>query len=203
MSFFEPPPPPPEPPQPVEMPEWLGPPDNVIPGAFPLELVLARTEDVAVFVEHGRAFPNGWQFTFGLLLREHDRHPHHHPMVDWHTAPGEISDDAVRFGIALADGRKATVFDRPAFPGQDGPAPDVVLRPGGGGGGGGRWERRFWAWPLPPEGPVAFVVEWPKRGIELTRTEIDSEPIRAAATRALEVWPEQGPQPGRGWVRAR
>jgi hypothetical protein len=48
----------------------------------------------------------------------------------------------------------------------------------------------YWVWPLPPEGPLAFVCEWPIADIPETRTEIDSALLRDAAADAVIVWPE-------------
>jgi hypothetical protein len=47
--------------------------------------------------------------------------------------------------------------------------------------------------PLPPEGPVSFVVAWPSFGIPESRTVLDSAPILAAAGRAQLLWPPQPP----------
>ena len=56
-----------------------------------------------------------------------------------------------------------------------------VLMPRGGSGSLERWHGAYWVWPLPPEGPVAFVCEWPIADIPLTRYELDSARIRDAA----------------------
>lgn len=199
MSFFELPPPPPEPEQPrFEAPEWFGPLDNVLPRPFTLEQLLARTDQVALLVHSGRAYPNGFEFAFALVTREARHGRRHDPMMAWHGIPQDegLTDDVLRFGIELADGRKATVFDRQRPFEQDAPAPAAVLQQRGGGGGGNGWEFRFWAWPLPPAGPLAFVVEWPSEGIPLTRAEIETEPIRDAAARAEELWPAVGTRRG-------
>ncbi|MGW5355929.1 ankyrin repeat domain-containing protein [Streptomyces sp. NPDC004031] len=42
---------------------------------------------------------------------------------------------------------------------------------------------------LPPPGVTELVVEWPDEGIPETRTPLDTAAIRAAAERAVEVWP--------------
>ncbi len=52
MSFFDQVPAPLPPERPRE-PEWTGPPENFAPAPFPLQLVLARTDEVAIVV-HGR-----------------------------------------------------------------------------------------------------------------------------------------------------
>lgn len=125
MSFFEPPPPPPKPDGPrFEMPEWMSAPENVLPGGFPLEVVLAHTDDVAVFVHTGSAYPKGFEFTLGVRAREQIDRRRNDPVMAWHE--GSLDDDVIRFGILLADGRKATVFDRRPIPGTDQPPPEAV-----------------------------------------------------------------------------
>jgi hypothetical protein len=205
MSFFEPPPPPPPPEPSPPPPRWFGPRDNELPSSFPLDLVIARNDDVAIFVHGGRAYRDGFDFMLAFRLRQPMRGRAHDPVMAWHGAgEGTLDDSVLRFGIAFADGRKATVFDRfrtswPAA-GEQGTPPEIVLAQRGGGGGGGAWEMRFWVWPLPPAGLLAFVVEWPSQGVALTEATVETEPIRAAADRAEELWPGGGAQPGGGWV---
>jgi hypothetical protein len=206
MSFFEPPPPPPEPPQDAPpAPEWLGPPGNVLPASFPLDLVLARTDQLALSVHSGRAYVNGFDFALALHLRDPRKGHANHPMMGWHVARhGGFEDDTLRFGITFADDRKATIFDPHPWWGdpEQRPTPDIVLSQRGGGGGGATWEFGFWAWPLPPEGPIEFVAEWPSEGVALTRVELDSAVVREAATRAVTLWPDPGPGGhGRVWTR--
>ena len=205
MSFFEPPPPPPEPPHAAAAtPEWVGPPDNEVPASALVDLVLTRTDELAVFVHSGRAYTHGFEFTVGLARRKPPTENGHDPMMLWHPGRRRGFDDALRFGVAFADGRKATIFDQQRWWGdpQNQETPDIVLMQRGGGGGGSTWDFRFWVWPLPPEGPLAFVVEWPAEGIELTRVEVDSAAVREAAARAVTLWPgSEPPGPGQVWTR--
>ena len=46
-----------------------------------------------------------------------------------------------------------------------------------------------------PPGPLAFVCEWPARGIALSRAEVDANLVPDAAKHAETLWP---PQPSRG-----
>ena len=69
-DFFEPPPPPPEPPREHRQPEWFGPPDNVIGVVVPVELTLARADDLALVLRSVTAYPSGAQFDIPLLLRK-------------------------------------------------------------------------------------------------------------------------------------
>ena len=195
MSFFEPPPPPPEPPHATTpTPEWLRPPENVVPAAFPLDLVLVRTDELALFVQSGRAYEHGFEFTLALRQRKPPYENGHDPMMLWHPGRRRAFEDALRFGVAFADGRKATIFDQRPWWGdpENHEPPDIVLMQRGGGGGGKSWNFEFWAWPLPPDGPVSFVAEWPREGIELTRAELDAAAVRDAATRAVTLWSDDG-----------
>ena len=205
MSFFEPPPPPPEPPPGPPPPEWIGPPDNELPSTFPLDLVVVRNDELAIFVHSGRAYTRGFEFALALQTKEpRERRDGH--MMRWHAGPGAtFDDDVLRFGIAYADGRKATVFDpHPWWRDPERPAtPDIVLMQRGGGGGGASWDFRFWAWPLPADGPLEFVAEWPAEGIELTRAAVDSAVVREAAARAVTLWPGGSPHGRSGaWTRS-
>jgi hypothetical protein len=183
-------------------PEWIGPPENVVPASFPVDLVLARTDQLALSVHSGRAYEHGFEFTLGVRQRKPPQENGHDPMMLWHPGLRRGFEDALRFGIAFADGRKATIFDQRPWWGdpENQTSPDIVLMQRGGGGGGKSWNFEFWAWPLPPDGPVAFVAEWPVEGIELTRAEIDSSVVRDAATRAVMLWPDDPPGEPRAWT---
>jgi hypothetical protein len=197
VSFFELPPPPPEPPEPPKQPEWIGPAENVLGAPFPLAAVLARTERVGIQVYAGLAYPNGFEFSLQLSWREERRHHTHDPIHAWHeTRSGEIPAEVLRFGVEDADGGRATVFGRRPFESPDEQPTGPILMQRGGGGGMHRWDMRFWCWPLPPAGKFAFVVEWPSEAIALTRVEIDAAPIRDAASRAVELWPDGEPGSG-------
>jgi hypothetical protein len=72
MSFFEsiPRPPPLEPVR-FERPAWERS-DAVIPGSVPGEALLARTDRAAVALGSVRAYPNGFEFTLNVRLRDGD-----------------------------------------------------------------------------------------------------------------------------------
>jgi hypothetical protein len=162
--------------------------------AVPLNLLLARTSTAAVRVQHLVAFPTGFEFEVVAQFRSAGR-----PWDPMHGIAGlrgrsgdeygVLSDEHLRIGIQFADGRKATNVGPPMWfvpEGSEGP----MLHPGGGGATETMAHTTYWAWPLPPPGPLAFVCEWPKFGIELTRQEIDGEVLVAAAAQAIELWPD-------------
>lgn len=112
-----------------------------------------------------------------------------------------LPPELLRFGIEFPDGSRAT-STHVRFPNRaDEPPSQPLLIGGGGGGGGNRWRYDWHVWPLPTEGTMAFVCEWPALGIPVTRAEVATAPIIQAAAEALTLWElppdDDGPV---GWV---
>jgi hypothetical protein len=195
MSFFDrlppAPPPEPEPPRPV----WTKP-EAALAGVVAEELLLARTDDAAIAITGLLAYHTGFEFILGAVLRREDRRG---LMFDpgLHHWSGRHDDEPLpaeflRMGVQFADAGVATNLGRPPFPPPDAEPAGPLLLPEGGGGGGRRYDIRYWVWPLPPPGSVAFVCQWPAHGIPESRVEIDAQLILDAATRAIDLWPEDG-----------
>jgi hypothetical protein len=203
VSFFEPPEPSPEPPPPPslpELPEWLGPPDDVLGGVVALGLIAARSENAAVCLVLATAYPMGVQFQIDVRWRAEVTSISMSAAWDQELRPGqELPAELFRAGFQLADGSKATWLGAAGRAGTTRLRPDVrprgpVLWPGAGGGGTRDWSQDLWLWPLPPEGRLEFVCEWPALDIELTRAELDARQIREAAARSQTLWENgQGP----------
>ena len=194
MGFFEVPPPPPEPeqPRPPRQP-WAGSPDHVIGGSVPGDILVARTDDVAIIVRHLIAYPEGLEFSLDVHRRVHEWNDPFEDAMPFRMGRRTrgMPDEILRFGVEFSDGRKATTLD--GWEGHRGEPASPRLIPRGGGGGGTRWMQEYWLWPLPPAGPLAFVCEWPAQGVELTRAEIDAGSVIEAAGRAEVLWEEANP----------
>ena len=169
--------------------------DAVIPASVPAEVVLIRAEQVAVAVGSVRAYPNGFEFTLHIRLRreaESSWPGHSDPFERHRPRRGtQWNDDQLRLGILYADGRRAAttgVHYRPPDDDDDG---RLVLQQGGGGGSSCSQDWDFWVHPLPPDGPVTLVGSWVEHGIAESRAELDGAAIRAAAGRAVTLWPEE------------
>jgi hypothetical protein len=165
-----------------------------MPGTLAVDGVLVHTPEVGVFADGFRVYPYGFTFKvtalakdaegddvlgdpFGLSVRRRARTP-------------ADRDNALRIGIEFPDGRGATV-DGPRGSGSPSEPPEPpVLRGGGGSGGGGRWEQGLWVWNLPAEGDVSIVYSWLAREVPESRLTLDGEALRAAAARAVVLWPE-------------
>jgi hypothetical protein len=195
VSFFESiPQPPPSEPVWRRRPEWMRS-EAVIPASVPAEVVLIRSEQVAVAIGSVRAYPNGFEFTVHIRLRaeaEPGSPGHFDPFERHQPRQGaQGNDDQLRLGILYADGRRAAttgVHHRPADDEEDA---HLVLQQGGGGGSRYSQDWDFWVHPLPPDGPVILVASWAKHGIGESRAELDGAAIRGAAGRVMTLWPEE------------
>jgi hypothetical protein len=191
MSFFESIPRPPPEPAEFERPAWERS-DAVIPGSVPGEALIARTGRAAVALGSIRAYPNGFEFTLHVRLREEDKLWLGADPFEWRgrRRDPQAARDQLRLGILYVDGRRATTDGR-SWPGDAGEAGELILVPGGSGGSERSWDGDFWVHPLPPDGPVTFVVSWLRFDVTEARTEFDGAAIRAAAGRAVILWPEE------------
>jgi hypothetical protein len=172
--------------------EWMGPPHGVVPALVPIERLLARTEDVAVYLSGCWVYPAGFEFEVFVVARVEDSSldpfSFEHDVEADRT--GEISPGKLRLGLQFADGTILTNTGRD-FEWEWGPGgqPKVPRMSGTHGGGGeGDWHQAFWVWPLPPAGSLELVYEWPVAGIPLGRTELDAVAIIDAASRAQVIF---------------
>lgn len=205
MEFFRLPDRPVEPPAQPRMPEWMGPPDNVLPGDVPRSMVVARTDSAVVWMHAIVAYPQGLSFNLLIRSRDNDELDLFDPMGAPFRMLGphadEHADRVFRFGVEFADGRRVTTLDGSPFTSSHDPTarPErPVLMPRGGGGGGGTWDMGHWLWPLPPAGPVTFACEWPAKGIAFTKFTVDGSLFTEAAERAEVLWPDERPSFGGG-----
>lgn len=176
-------------------PDAFGPPvEWVLPVTLPWTRVLGEGPHARVALERLRCWPDGVVLDIAVFRRRasRDRGPGsaftHHP--DRRPQPGGL-----RFGVLYADGRRATNLDRPERPARQRPDEDgrPVLVPRGGSGGQFHYRHEVYLAPLPPEGVLTVVVEWPDQGVPETRVELDATAVRAAAGAAQEVWPDLPP----------
>jgi hypothetical protein len=160
-------------------------PENEVPVALPQNLLLARTDDVAVALIGLQVYTTGVAFELTVRMRPsaRQRFPHTLDELVWRHGP-----DGSRFllGVEFADGRRAS-----SLPGVDGG--DVVFHPGGGSGGVATVEQSWWLSPLPPEGPLRVVVRCAELGIPEASVVLDGTAIRRAADDVMTLWPWERP----------
>jgi hypothetical protein len=189
---------------------WFEAPQGWLGGVVAAQLLIARSDTAAVYLSRVVAYPSGCELTIDALTRGRRRGGYAFELMPdrW---PGDDDDDEppaelLRYGVEFADGRRATSMSGMDFGStsfaldagagdQEAPDPerDIVLTLGGGGGGDRHSRQECWVWPLPPEGALALVCEWPAFEIPETRVELDAGLIRTAAERAQEIWPSSEP----------
>lgn len=176
-------------------------------GVVPLELVVARSDDAAVVASRIAAYPDGFELTLDSFLHrsaQARRRRRRRPVLlsPHELAPGgPVPDEFLKFGITWPDGGRATNLDwfgrlwSGADP--DAPLPTHVLEVGGGGGSEFDFTQHYWCRPLPTEGTLTIVVEWPAFGIPETSATVDAAVLVEAAARARPVWEEDAHLPHR------
>jgi hypothetical protein len=183
MSFFE--MPAWEAPSGYRIPAWLRPPETMVPGIVPVELLLARTDDRAVLVTGLRAYPTGVDFVLTVRPRPGQPHQRNRDPDRLHR----LAYHDLRLELRFADGRMVGNDPRywPRTFETEEPDPPFLYYHGGGGSERG-WYSRHWLWGLPPPGPLAFVCAWPAGQIPGSGAEIDARLVLKAADRAVSVW---------------
>lgn len=185
MRFFR-RPPPPRPALQRQVPRPWNPPEAEFPAIVPIDTMqLGRSEQAAIAIIGIAACTQGFEIFMARCLRPDG------PGLDQDPTPamlrrrntGPLSRPF--FSLLFSDGRTA-VSDGPR--GESEPA-GPILRAHGGGGSSHSQFLRWWAWPLPPAGPLEFICQWPMYGIAETRVGIDAQLILDAARRSVRLWP--------------
>lgn len=153
-----------------------------------------KTDKVALVIDRFRVYPNGVVFTATGLMRNAQRGGGPPPWMPWERGgrwgPSD-PDRLLRLGVSYSDGSKWTNVDDLADGGVlhrlDTP-PVPSLTPQGGSMSDRAFDSDYWLWPLPPAGPVTFVVAWPAFGIDETEQQLDGSLIRDASARAVHLW---------------
>jgi hypothetical protein len=167
-----------------------------LPGLVAEEIVLAQNDRAALVLGSVRVFRE----TITLKVFAHIRWsekiaPDEDPFGGraWHGGrrAGDTPDNFVRFGCAWPDGGKATNLDRDSpghWPDADRPARRHVLGPDSSGGGGRFYQWSYYLSPIPPEGDLLVVVEWPAYDIGETSVPLDGNGLRHARDQCRPLW---------------
>ena len=193
MSFFELPPEPKEEGRPTRppAPEWTGPAVDELGVEIAFNLVVAESDSALIALQSVTGYESG--LVFNLAARTKWEPVARDPLEDddpWGDMNVDHSPRApifVRFGLQFSDGAKVTnVTPQPDW-WDDASEPDGPVLIGDPNlyryGFAGAVDLSYWLWPLPPEGALRLVVEWPAEGIPETATELEAAPLlQAAAT---------------------
>lgn len=206
-------------PTPEQHEQWrrrMSPPENEFPAGVGLTVLLGRTGDAAVGITKLEAFSTGFRFVLAVRLRQARPeldlgglltlvHPRAHRGVEIPLP------DRLLLGVEYSDGRRASTLEdiRLQGPAVAAGGQELSLAQSDGSSGDLSADQTYWVFPLPPAGPVTFVLSWPAFGMPEAQTVLDSAPIRAAADHSQLLWPPQPaaelpqppppPRPSAGW----
>jgi hypothetical protein len=174
--------PPPRPRLQQRLPRPWDPPQTEFPAIAPINtLQFDRSEQAAIAITGISAYSNGFVIFVTALL-----HPGT-PGFDAETPGGGwLLHKPYQISLQLSDGRQV-ISESPRG---DSEPTGPILRPRGGGGTSHYQDSRWWAWPLPPSGPLEFICQWPTLGTGETRVGIDAQLILDAARQSVQLWPE-------------
>jgi hypothetical protein len=165
----------------VRVPRPWDPPQTEFPGIVPVQaLQFDRSEQAAAAITGISAYTNGFEIVVTRLIRPGA------PGFDAETPSGTLAHESFQISLQLSDGRQ--VISR--RPHGDSEPTGPILRPRGGGGTSHYQLSRWWAWPLPPSGPLGFICQWPTLRTGETRVSIDAQMILDAARQSIQLWPE-------------
>jgi hypothetical protein len=161
-------------------------PEAEFPALVPIStLQFDQSEQTAIAITGVWAYSSGFEFFVTRLIRPDA------PGFDEDPVPGAprgtlAERQSFQISLQLANGRKV-ISGRP-----DGDAEPTgpILQSRGGGGSSHRVVLRWWAWPLPPSGPLEFICQL---GTGETRVSVDAQLILDASQQSVRVWPEGEP----------
>lgn len=193
MNFFPADPPEDEPEGSAHVPApWWKPSDEELPATFPIGETIAATESAAMILTIARVYGNGVELVVERRIRRGNtrRRDWRESQPRMHDRFGRSDPERLRYGVVLGDGQKL-ILDLP--PGLSRVAPERHSLAHTRGSGNGSedfytFEDGMWLWPLPPEGPLEVVAQWPAFGVPESHVVLDSAPLLALASQARPLW---------------
>jgi hypothetical protein len=176
---------------------WWKPSDDELPALLPIGEVIVSTDAAALILTLARVYRNGVELVIDRRIRRGAMSAREWHQMQWalHGQYGPDDPGRLRYGVALGDGQHL-VLDRPSATYGETPEHHFLSQTGGSGGGGEdfyRFDDGLWLWPLPPEGPLEVVAQWPAMGVPESRVVLDSALLLEKAAQARQLW---GTSPG-------
>lgn len=169
------------------------PPRDELPTLLAISEVIGRGDDVVIALVGARVFSDGVELLVDRSLRRgaKDARQWQRAQMDFsgHGGPLLREPDRLRWGLVLGNGERLLLEEGFGGPGE-GDGHTVRMSGSGGGGGGDSFTMRdgLWLWPLPPEGPLELVLQWPAFGVEESRVILDGGQIASLAASVRPLW---------------
>ena len=170
----------------------MNPPVNEQPVPLPVNLVVARAENVVVALSGVDVYSVGFAFTLRVRLRTRPVRAHQmHLLIGGYGGADTDPEQRLLVGIEFADGRRASSAVPDPAARADPQRP--LLTGGGGSGGDVAMDRVNWVTPLPPDGPLLVVVRCGALGVPESTVRLDGGEIARAAEQVTVLWPPPPP----------
>ena len=177
--------PPPLPPLQRRIPRPWETPESELPAIVPIDtLRLGQSDRAAIAITGISAYTGGFEILMIRCIRPDVLGVNEDPAPEVQRRRRADPLGAPTFSLLLSDGTSVSTGAH----GESEPTGPILKSHGGGGTTHSQFFR-WWAWPLPPEGPLAFICQWPMYGIAETRVAIDAQLILAASQRSVRLWP--------------
>jgi hypothetical protein len=181
---------------------WLGPPTHYCGVVVPLNLILARSDRVAILIPAVTVYPDGWELAISVRSSASNS-----ALLSLQTASDHSTGDNeadCRYGVEYPDGRRTDNFVRHSneiWSRAPSTSELPLMLPTGGGGDQYRMDTGGWIWPLPPVGSITLFCRWLAQGIPFTEVKLDSALIHDAKHHAVKLWSGRAPLTGnRVWT---
>lgn len=171
------------------------PPGDELPALFAVSEVLGRGDDVVIALTGAHVYSDGVELLVDRHLRRGSRDAREWQLAQMdftgHWGPATNGAERLRWGLVLGDGERVFADGHFGVP-EPGPTGGYTVRlTGGGGSGAGEgysMHEGLWLHPLPPEGPLELVLQWPAFGVEESRVIVDGGQLRALAASVRPLW---------------
>jgi hypothetical protein len=168
---------------------WKRAPEHELGVDLPLGETLVDRDDLRFMLMGAVAYSTGFTLWLQFLRRPGDLDDVFQSEMDVHVHASQVTEKFLRFGVEFSDGRRATNLDEITRDRRAADShPPAIYLSGRGHCHGPLGGLTAWISPLPPQGSLGVLTEWPAVGLSLTRTEIQAEPIIEASRRSERFW---------------
>lgn len=171
------------------------PPRDELPALFAASEIVGRAEDVVIALLGARVFSDGVELLVDRHLRRGNRDERAWQLAQMdfagHWGQSSRGPERLRWGLVLGNGERLFLDDRFGGGFESEQEGHTVRMSGGGGSGTGdgyTMHDGLWLWPLPPDGPLELVVQWPAFGLVESRVILDGGRLRALGAEARKLW---------------
>jgi len=159
---------------------------RVLPGLSAHRVIVFHTADAVLVIDRFEVYRHGVGFRLNLQLREPTRSPDELWLHDFYSVPATtLPDDFLRLGVVFSDGSTWSNVELPT----ESEALGLTVQFLDGSASSADCTTNALITPMPPDGPLTFIAEWPAHGIAETHATVDAFQLRRLVDDVIELWP--------------